>query len=656
MSVHRPNQPVAPAPAVPRASMWNLARTSLAVLLILCLPLSLLKQIDALVAYMRPARILWSCAVVALIVAAAAILFAVVARSLGWILARVCRRERADALAWWVLLTPCAVLALWQLVAIVRLWLTVVTGLDPTVSAAARMFALVALVAGSWVLLRRQAWARFVGALDGWSASALPVVVLALSASFAAVVVQPPRALHSKADVAGAPSASGKPDIILITIDTLSEVDANVCGPGPTLMPHLREFAGAATCFTHFYAASNFTVPTTSTIETGTLPWTHRAVQPGADIDDAVRARGSLAGGLHAIGYATAAIGDNVLASPRHHGTDPAYGIDELVPSRSLANTVANHLSLFGDANATTLLAPVGVLGHALDVYLVGERAPDDPKTVYDRGLDVLHGGALSHPGFLWLHTFPPHAPYLPPPSTRHRLLAAGQLESWRDFLPENVRYAASQQPLVDKHRLRYRESILGADEALGTLLSRLERDGRFADSIIVVSSDHGESFEKGYMGHSGDRLDDPLLHIPLVVHLPGQHERRTIDDAVSQADLMPTLTELAGARPPQGVEGRSLAPALHGAPLAPRMVFSMSMERTSRFAPLRRGTYAVIDWPLKLVHRLDDGDDQLYDLSADPHELNDLASARPVDRARLLDAIRGALKDAERRRPGASR
>lgn len=653
MSVDLSNASPPAAPAVPRASTRNLARTSLAVLLVVCLPLSLLKQIDALVAYTRPGKLLWSCAVAALLVAAGALLFTIVARCLCWIFTRIIKRERADALAWWALLTPCAVLALWQLVATVRLWLTVVAGLDPTVSATTRMLALLALVVGSWVLLKGRAWAKLVTAVNGWAASAMPVVLAALAASVITVVVHPPRALQPKAAGASAGGAAGKPNIILITIDTLSEVDANVCGPGPTLMPHLREFAEAATCFSHFYAASNFTVPTTSTIETGTLPWTHRAVQTGADIDETIRARGSLATTLHAIGYATAAIGDNVLASPRHHGTDPAYDIDELVPSRSLANTAANHLSLFGDANATTLLAPLGVLGHALDVYLVGDRAPDDPQVVYDRGLEVLHAGALGRPGFLWLHTFPPHAPYLPPPSTRHRLLAAGQLESWRDFLPENTRYAPSLQPLVDKHRLRYRESILGADEALGALLSRLQRDGRFVDSVIVISSDHGESFEKGYMGHSGDRLDDALLHIPLVVHLPGQHERRTIDDAVSQADLMPTLSALAGAQPPPGVEGRSLAGALQGQQVARRMVFSMSMERTTRFARLQRGTYAVIDWPLKLIHRLDDDHDELYDLSSDPDESRDLAEARPADRARLRTAVLTALKDAQDRRSG---
>ena len=638
------------SPPVPRADIRSVAGMSLVMLVLVCLPVSIIKQIDALVAYMTPMRALWSCAVAVLATAAGALVFAALVRVVGWLAARAGLRTRADAFAWWLLLMPCAVFALWQLVAAVRLWLTMVFHIEPTLTASIRIFALAALMIGSWVLAWRREWGGVIAALLRRTSSAVPVALVAILASLVAAIAHPPRALLPKHMRPRAVAQAGAPNVILVTIDTLSEDDANVCGDGPTLMPNLRNFARQSTCFSHLYAAANFTVPGTSTIETGTLPWTHRAVQPGADIDEPARAS-SFGSVLGAAGYNTAVVGDNLLASPRHHGTDAAYDVDELAPSRALASEVAKPLSVFDDAALPVLLSPIGVVAHALDVYIDGDRAPDDPWSVYGRGLELLHSAPAQQPQFLWLHTLPPHAPYLPPSSTRHRLLPAGELESWRDFLPENLTYAPALQPLVDKHRLRYRESILGADEALGELLTQLERDARFANSVIIVSSDHGELFSKGYMGHSGDRLDEPLLHIPLVIHMPGQHQAKTISTPVSQADLLPTVAQIAGAPVPVGVEGRSLVGALDTGVLSPRPVFSMAMERTSRFKAARRGTYAVMDGSYKLVHYLDDGRDELYDLAADPLESTDLASSRPADRNRLRTLLLSALRDAEKRR-----
>ena len=304
-------------------------------------------------------------------------------------------------------------------------------------------------------------------------------------------------------------------------------------------------------------------------------------------------------------------------------------------------------------------MSALGFIG-AFDTHRHGERNPYDSQRTYDRVWQLLEqaAGASPHrPLFLWAHTLPPHSPYLPPPSTRHKLLPPGELERWQDHLPDNIEYKPSLQPLVDKHRLRYRESMMAADQALGDFLDRLERSGRLGRALVIVSSDHGESFERGYLGHAGPPLHDVLLRIPFVVKLPGQTSGRTVEMPVSQADLAPTVLDLVGAPALPAAEGRSLRALLEGAPLEARPVFAMTMERQSRFQPLREGHYAVIDGAQKLVWDLPRNRSELYDLQADPRERLDLSAQQPDTVERLRALLRARLDEAEAlRRQGLER
>ncbi|RZJ02270.1 MAG: hypothetical protein EOP39_22870, partial [Rubrivivax sp.] len=200
-------------------------------------------------------------------------------------------------------------------------------------------------------------------------------------------------------------------------------------------------------------------------------------------------------------------------------------------------------------------------------------------------------------------------------------------------------------------HRLRYRESIIGADEALGRFLDELERQGRLDKALIVVTSDHGESFERGYMGHAGELLHEAVIRVPLVIKLPGQREARLISTPVSLADVAPTIADVVGAGALGAVDGRSLKPALVGETLPARPVFSMAMERQSRFQALRDGHYAVIDGDDKLVLHRASGRVDLYNLSRDPAEQHDLAAQSGDLALRLRAALEAQLTRAEQRR-----
>lgn len=644
MTLVRPVPPPAVAGALPEPRLWLLICCAWSAFVVLWLPLALLQEADALLAHAAPIALLRDVALllpmVALLAAALALLAwasATVARSLGHSAATQSR------LAWALLLVPVGWLCAWQVTRSVRLWLQITSGVTLSLGSHTRLAGIVVLLALILVL-----WRRFgppqLGhhAIDLLRALRAPSLAL-VSVGTLVTLWLPPVLRDGPAALPIAVSAKAL-DVLLITIDALAAEDAAACGAGPTLMPRLRQFAGGATCFSRFYASANFTTPTTSTIETGMLPWTHLTTQIAAKLPAPLRDQ-TTATQLRAAGYRTHFITDNFLASPLHHGTWRAF--DEQRFAASLwRSRMREALTIFPDTTLPLVVDSIASFVGAFDVYLHATHNPYDTMRVYAAIPDML--AAAPGPAFVWAHTMPPHAPYLPPATTRYRLLPAGELERWHEFIEENVPYDAKAQPVVDKHRLRYRESIMAADESLGRLLDELQRVGRLERALVIVSADHGESFERNFIGHAGPLLHDAVLRIPLVIKLPGQSLGRVVDQPVSQADLAPTLLDLAGAAALPRAEGRSLRPLLEGAALAPAPVFSMSMERQSRFQPLRVGHYAVIDGPHKLIWHLGEDTVELYDLPRDARERDNLAERRPEVVARLKALLRERLAAAE--------
>jgi arylsulfatase A-like enzyme len=628
--------------------LWLLFCCALSALVILWLPLALLQELDALLAFTLPARLLHDVALLLPMVAAVAALLAIAARA-GAGVARLLGRSPATqaTLAWALLLVPAGWLCAWQITRSVRLWLQSVSGITLSVGPHTRLVG-IALLLLLMLLLWRRYGAAQLGARTIELLRALRVPSLALVVAGGVITLWSPPLVRGAATPGAAGAARDAPDVLLISIDALAAEDAAVCGDGPTLMPRLRQWAGSATCFSRFYASANFTTPTTSTIETGTLPWTHLATQIAAKLPSSLRDP-TLSTQLRAAGYRTHFITDNFLASPLHHGTWRGYDDQRFAPSL-LRNRLREALTIFPDTTLPLVADSIVSFIGAFDAYLHGSHNPYDTMRAYGAVPGMLT--ASPGPAFVWVHTMPPHAPYLPPASTRHRLLPAGQLERWHQFLDENMPYGTQAQPLVDMHRLRYRESILGADESLGRLLDALQREGRLERALVVVTADHGESFERNFIGHAGPLLHEAVIRIPLVIKLPGQAVGRVVAQPVSQADLAPTLLDISGAAALPRADGRSLRPLLEGGALAPTPVFSMSMERQSRFAPLRLGHYAVIDGTDKLIWNLGEDRVELYDLALDARERDNLAQRRPAEVIRLKGLLRARLAAAEAARP----
>ena len=103
---------------------------------------------------------------------------------------------------------------------------------------------------------------------------------------------------------------------------------------------------------------------------------------------------------------------------------------------------------------------------------------------------------------------------------------------------------------------------------------------------MVVITSDHGEMFERGVSGHTTPLIFNPLVHVPLVISTPGQTERVDVHANTSCTDILPTLAHLTGNPVPGWVEGE-LLPGLGGEENRQRGVYVVDAKENSAFAPL---------------------------------------------------------------------
>jgi hypothetical protein len=192
-----------------------------------------------------------------------------------------------------------------------------------------------------------------------------------------------------------------------------------------------------------------------------------------------------------------------------------------------------------------------------------------------------------------------------------------------------------------------YDSGIAHADRLLGTLLDRLSRPDLADNTLIILTSDHGEALGEHKLAGHGALYDHDLL-VPLVVALPGGDRGGSrVAPQVRLVDIVPTVLEVAGLPEPPGIDGQSLLPLIHRKDGAPRPAESYTALSNHGLA-LRNGQgdkyiFRNIPWPIPA------GWEELYDLHSDPGETNNLAETS--DR---VDGFRSAAVEAlAARQPG---
>jgi arylsulfatase A-like enzyme len=402
-----------------------------------------------------------------------------------------------------------------------------------------------------------------------------------------------------------------KSNFLLITFDALSAEDMSLYGYRLPTTSNIDAFARKATVFTNFYSASTFTTPCVATMLTGVYP-SQSGVHQLQGTVSAEDIGPSLPGLMRAAGHTTGALISNGYAY--YFATDGENEYDFL-PEPVFQQGGVQHLW-----NATTPLHQDPGFGSRIDEYLdltdlwnaLGRLPSDLPARFravqsFEQAQDLL--AKMSDGFFLWVHVLTPHSPYLPDPEDRGDFLRDNDRRSLVADSPRwHPHYEPDQQSAVDKHRLLYDEFVLTADRAFGTFMAELENNGKLRDTTVIVSADHGESFEGGVYQHDSPYLTRPVIHVPLIIRTPGQQESRWVAFTADQTALAPTILELAGQPKPDWMRGQSLAGWLDGdgQGKGEGLAFCQYLEKNSAFKPLRHGTVGVIDGQFQYVLDLD--------------------------------------------------
>ncbi len=436
----------------------------------------------------------------------------------------------------------------------------------------------------------------------------------------------PVRPLEVSWDDAAPPAGEGRPDVILLFVDTLRADTARG-------LEAYRRLAESGVEFPRVQAAGPWTLPSMATVMTGLPPWSHGAGSgPGWKYVGLSDETPVLAELLSRAGYDTAGLIHNSVCGEAF-GFQRGFRVwrsDDSMTRWALPRTRKTH-------EARPFLAHV-----ATALGLAGRRPFRTADDLVDEALQVVAARREDHPLFLWLQFYDVHFPYrhaeeLSGVSWRRRM----ELERGDADLFRADPFWRSDEGQALLHRA-YEAEARRVDRALMRLLDGLgppPPQGR----VVVLSSDHGEEFfEHGGIEH-GHALWQELLAVPLVIQgLKGRAPGTVEDAVVAHVDLAPTLLAAAGLAPPPAerpedrMPGRDLAAALE-----PRPAFSENLLKSE--APWD-SEWAVRDDDWKFLYGPGPERVRIFDLARDPDEHRDLADD-PGVLERLEELVRRYAK-----------
>ena len=197
---------------------------------------------------------------------------------------------------------------------------------------------------------------------------------------------------------------------------------------------------------------------------------------------------------------------------------------------------------------------------------------------------------------------------------------------------------------------MMYDEFILYVDREFGRLFDYLERAGLLENSWVILTSDHGEMFERGVIQHGSHVLYEPVIRIPLIIFEPGRQTRLDVHTQTSAIDILPTMLHVTGQPSADWTEGTVLPPYASMNPGKDRSVFVLEAQRNKSYAPLTIATTTLVKREYKLMYFFGyeelDGKEriELYDIDTDPEELNDLYDAKRATADEMLHELKSVL------------
>jgi arylsulfatase A-like enzyme len=409
--------------------------------------------------------------------------------------------------------------------------------------------------------------------------------------------------LVSTALFAGGCEERRRPNVILISLDTVRADHLSVYGYPRSTTPNLERLAEEGVVFEHAFTQTPWTVPSHMSVFTSLYPSVHSITHltPQSDMSAMIPEI------LRDAGYLTAGFVAPVLSED--------YGFAK-----------------------------------GFDYYLRTDQVrPAD--IMVDRALEWLAGDPAEpvireQPFFLLLHLFDAHHPYEPPwpfdtafiPAYRSDIRELSQTHPY-----------AQEKNLTDEELAEvvalYDGEIAYADFAIGRFFDALRELGLYDEALIVVFGDHGEGFlEHGLMNH-GNSVYEELIRVPLLLRLPGGRSGgERIDEPVQLIDIAPTILQELELEPPPVMQGTSLFnPVLRDG--SPRFAYVSEAYA----ACIRTDSWKVIENPesrAKTIPRSLGVDYELYHLTEDPREQKNLALEQTERLGSMTEVLRRLARE----------
>jgi arylsulfatase A-like enzyme len=476
----------------------------------------------------------------------------------------------------------------------------------------------------------------------------LLVVVCALAALTAGVAFARSPWLDPASYRVGAPSDSWsrpeRPHVLLVVLDTVRPDRMSVHGYSRPTTPFLETFAQNAIVFDQAIADGTWTLPSHASMFTGTSVRRHGVGRVRSALDGDLP---TLAETLAGNGYNTASFSNNPLIS---HHTKLDRGFDVSRVTSTISGTT--NFSVTRALHRLGLPPPLPWLdpdrGAALTNHLIARWLDDEAP----------HDAPL----FLFVNYMEAHLPWDVPASYRRRFMSDAQVRrsyelrrrayggieralNWRVLEEPELLRSADRTVL----RHQYDSSLRYLDERLRELIGMLEERGMLDDTLVVVTSDHGEYLDThGMWSHLFGVFND-LTHVTLIVREPGRRQALRVGTPVQLSDIRSTVLRAAlDAKIPESLYGPRDLLQLAAAGGEPRIAISEAGEIGAAAMlgggeqRLRLGQpeLAAQDGRFKLVLP-ETGRPRLYDLQTDPQERNDVAGRRPAVTKRLRDHVR---------------
>jgi arylsulfatase len=395
-----------------------------------------------------------------------------------------------------------------------------------------------------------------------------------------------------------------KPNIILITADSLRANHVGCYGYGKPTSPHLDKMACEGVLFEKMFAPGIPTQPSHTTIFTGLHPVTHGVVAHGGRAKLA-RATPFLPEILFGEGYTTCAV-DTLFRERIWFGRGYEYILDPSLHHLFYASVTQEELN---------------------------DRAFHWLKTV-PKG-----------PFFMFIHYWDVHYPYVPPDRMRGLFYDGGNpvdagnhaLDEWWEHpvgaMAKDTWLRTPKGIITDPDYVTalYDRELLYLDEGIQALLDTLDKLGMAEDTLVMLLADHGESMTEHRIFYDHYGLYDNVVNVPMIVRWPGGKLRSgsRIGKFRQLSDVMPTLLEAADAPMPEGLDGSSFLGQLTGQEEPSGYDKILGLESTWQ------AKYYLRDQRYKFIlarqpDLLGNPDRELYDLDADPGEERNIAADEP--------------------------